>query len=100
MVPAAEAEPRREAIAGLAAALRERCELEGRPCVAMSKAEVYPTRSGCQRGQEADLPRLAGDLGAAPGILRWCRSNLLGAMCPNPSGALLPLSGTHLTVDT
>ena len=37
-----------QAIAALAAALRERCEREGRPCVAVSKAS--PRWPGCQRG--------------------------------------------------
>ena len=37
-----------QAIAALAVALRERCEREGRPCVAVSRAS--PRWPGCQRG--------------------------------------------------
>jgi len=54
MVPAAEAEPRREAITGLAAALRERCELEGRPCVDL-RAVLPLGREPVEQRRNAEL---------------------------------------------
>ena len=54
MVPAAEAEPRRQAIVALAAALRERCEREGRPCVDL-RAVLPLGREPAEQRRNAEL---------------------------------------------
>ena len=54
VVPAAEAEPRRQAIAALAAALRERCEREGRPCVDL-RAVLPLGREPAEQRRNAEL---------------------------------------------